>query len=241
MSNIEWLEWDSNFFGLRIGKKVIKDFEHDFNPDGFHEEAKRNYDLVYIMSFNKLISPEKFHSIDIELIDIQIEMSMPFKPLQGHDFNILSSPTDQELIECYRIAEEVSSVSRFSKEPLIGISKAKSLYRAWVDNAIEKKIADGILIHKSNEFIKGIHIVKTDLTKNAGYCSMIGVKKEDAHKGIGKALWEQARRYWTAQKNIEKCHVVFSLTNIQSMQFHINIGFNSIEEIRYIYHYRNNG
>lgn len=241
MSLIEHLIWDSNFFELNIGRYIVDD-ECNFDPVRFREEAKQKYDLVYVFCTKKMLSLNKALEANLDLVDIIMTMSMPLKKnnYQDNGFDCKTSLTQDEINGCYEIAEQTSVVSRFYNEPLIGPEKAKALYRKWIDNSLSKSFGDGILIEKSNEIITGIHTIKTNQSEKTGFCSLIGVNKDYKGLGIGKNLWKQAFGYWTLFGDIDRCMVPFSLKNIESFNFHLKIGFNKIEEIKYIYHYRNN-
>ena len=241
MPLIEKLIWDSNFFEINIGRYIIDD-ECNFNPIKFQEEAKHNYDLVYVFSYQNMLSLSKVFDAKLDLVDIILTMSMPLIKNNYSDnvFDLRTDLTKDEIIGCYEIAEQTSVVSRFFNEPLIGQEKAKALYRKWIDNSLNNSFSDGILLTKSNEIITGIHVIKTDHNEKTGFCSLIGVNKNYKGKGIGKNLWEQAYGYWTLHDDINRCKVPFSLKNTESFNFHLKIGFNKIEEIKYIYHYRNN-
>lgn len=241
MSLIEKLEWDSHFFDINIGKSVIDD-EKKFDPIKFCEEAKEEYDLVYVFSCQNMISSQKAFDAKLDLVDIMITMSMPFDAnnytYSGCDFK--TKLTEDEIRECYEIAEQTSVVSRFHREPLIGPEKAKTLYRKWIDNSLNSSFNDGILVTRSEEIITGLHVIRTDHIEQTGLCSLIGVHNNYKGRGIGKSLWKQAFAYWKQYNNINKCKVPFSIRNIESFNFHLKIGFNKIEEIKYIYHYRKN-
>jgi hypothetical protein len=56
--------------------------------------------------------------------------------------------------------------------------------------------------------------------------------------GIGKKLWSQSFAYWANEKDIELIKSPFSIQNLESFNFHLKMGFNKIEETKYIYHYR---
>lgn len=241
MSLIEKLIWDTNFFEINIGRLHIHD-EHNFDPIKFNEEAIDNFDLVYVFSYQNMLPLSKVFLANLDLVDIIITMSMPFVKdnFTDNKFAFRTRLTKDEINECYEIAEEISVVSRFYNEPLIGPKKAKALYRKWIDNSLNNNFNDGILLAKSHEIITGIHVIKTDHNDQTGYCSLIGVKKDYIGKGIGKNLWEQANGYWTLNDKINRCKVPFSLKNIESFNFHLKIGFNKIEEIKYVYHFRNN-
>ncbi len=240
MPLIEKLIWDSNFFEINIGRSIIND-DRNFDPIEFREEAKHNYDLVYVFSYQNMLSKSKVFDANLELVDIMLTMSMPYVKTNYSDiaFDFRTNLTKNEIDGCYEIAEQTAVVSRFYNEPLIGPEKANALYRKWIDNSLNNTFSDGILLTKSGEIITGIHIINTDHNNMTGSCSLIGVKNEFKGIGIGKNLWDQAHGYWTLHEDINRCKVPFSLKNTESFNFHLKIGFNKIEEIKYIYHYRN--
>ena len=94
---------------------------------------------------------------------------------------------------------------------------------------------DSIIIN-NNDKIVGIHSIKTDSTNQIGHCSIIGVDPNIKGSGIGKKLWNDAFNYWKSNGSIQKCIVPFSLYNKPSFNFHLKMGFNLVEEIKYIYH-----
>ena len=97
-----------------------------------------------------------------------------------------------------------------------------------------------MFLEKNDGCISGIHLIKTDEKNMIVHCSLIGVNTFIRGKGIGKNLWNQAFGYWANEKEIKYCQVPFSLQNMASFNFHLKIGFNKVEEIKYIYHFRNN-
>ena len=92
--------------------------------------------------------------------------------------------------------------------------------------------------YKEAKEIAGLHIIRTDEKNKIGYTSIIAVDPDLKGRGIGKKLWQQAFNYWVNEKEIEYCKVPFSFRNIESFNFHLKMGFNIIEETKYIYHFR---
>lgn len=234
---IETLKWDSGFFGIKIGKTIL---DSRFNSDEFTALAKENnFDLVYLFRETKSLSVDEVAQKNISLVDIMITMSLELNITSDpgpFDFN--TSLNKKEIDECYEIAEDIAKVSRFYKEPLIGKEKAMKLYRKWIDNSLNGSFCDGILLNRSEGHIRGIHSVKTDLINGIGICSLIGTHPLHRGFGIGRNLWQQAFSYWSTQKNVTRCRVLFSLENMESFNFHLKMGFNKVESVRFIYHYR---
>lgn len=239
---IEKLIWDSEFFNCKIGRIIIHD-EKNFDPIKFKEQAiEENYELVYVFKYSEMLSWQKVIKADLDMVDIMLTMSKKFdkNEYMNMPYNLRTELNEKEIHECYYIAEQTSSVSRFYNEEKIGIEKTKALYRKWIDNAINASVADGLLLIKKENTVVGIHLIKTDEKYKTGYCSIIGVNPSFKGLGIGKNLWEQSYGYWANEKDIEQCKVPFSFQNAESFNFHLKMGFNKVEEIKYIYHYRNN-
>jgi dTDP-4-amino-4,6-dideoxy-D-galactose acyltransferase len=235
--DIETLNWDSVFFGIRIGRISV---DPSFNYDVFKELARKGkFDLVYVFREVQTVSDEVVIPSDLQLIDILVTMRQQLdskSEIVPVDFN--TSLNRDELNECYEIAESIAKVSRFYREPVIGKEKALSLYRTWVDNALNGSFCDGVIVSRVDGHIKGIHLIKTDTMNKTGTCSLIGTNPVYKGSGIGRDLWKQAFSYWLGKKTVTHCRVPFSLENMESFNFHLKMGFNSVESIRYIYHYR---
>ena len=114
-----------------------------------------------------------------------------------------------------------------------------ALYRAWVDNTLNKSFTNGMFIERDSESIIGLILVKTDNISQIGNCSIIGVDPQKISRGVGKELWDQSFGYWANESNIDTCTVSVSVQNQRSLNFHLKIGFDKISDIKYIYHWRN--
>lgn len=241
-NNIEFLEWDSTFFGIKIGKLIIEDEKH-FNYTSFLEDVKRNdYKFVYVFKLNKMLSWGNVLKSNLRLVDIQPTMSMKFDRdlYKEVKYQLNNELTKEDLLGSYKIAEETATVSRFYNEVLIGPLKTRELYRKWVDNALNKTFSDGLFLEKELDTVTGIHIIKTDLINKIGFFTLTGVNDNFKRQGLGKKLWIQSLGYWANESDIAIIKSPFSFQNSESLNFHLKMGFNKVEEVKYIYHYFNN-
>ena len=235
---IEPLNWDTDFFNLKIGKIEILN-RKDFKKLNLLDEETASFDLVYLFSYDGPISIETLSPYKIDLTDIMLTMSMPMKTHKvDHSIEFKTQLTDIELKECYHIASQIAEFSRFYKEPLIGPEKTIQLYHKWIDNALNQKFSDGIFVYKKHDRIIGLHIIKTDEINGHGIFTLTGVDKEFHGLGIGKKLWENSYSYWQENFKLSKIKSPFSLNNQGSFNFHLKMGFNNIDSVKYIYHLR---
>lgn len=237
---IQCLDWDTEFFAIKVGKIDILN-ENDFNINEFKNDASDEaYELVYVLTYGKMLSWKTIQNSGIELVDIILTMQKKFTKSNYHDndYKFLQELSKEELQGCYFIAEQTSKVSRFFKEIKIGPGLTKKLYRAWIDNTLNKSISDGLFIEKRNNTVAGIHIIKTDIKNKVGYFTLTGVDPSYKRMGIGKKLWMESFAYWAKESDIEIIKSPFSFQNMESFNFHLKMGFNKIDEIKYVYHYR---
>jgi GNAT superfamily N-acetyltransferase len=235
---IDYLKWDSDFFNLKIGRIEVSN-KLKFNKLDFSKSDIMSYDLVYLFSYDGPINSESFLPNRLDLVDIMLTMSKPFEADElEQSIEFRTELTNSELIECYEIARQTSVVSRFYKEPLIGKEKTIELYHKWIDNSINQKFSDGIFVYKHEGRIIGIHIIKTDVQKGNGIFTLTGVHNDFQGMGIGKRLWKNSYLFWQSNYNLTQIISPFSLNNTGSFNFHLKMGFNKIESIKYIYHLR---
>lgn len=241
MRQIDILNWDSDFFKMKIGEVKIGEGSF-FNSSRFLLEVEcEKLDLVYIVKYGEYLSDKLCNELDVTLTDTILKMSRSdvSSPEISRTVQLEKLLSKDDLEGCYEIAGQICEVSRFYKEPLIGKFKAIELYHKWIDNSISGQFCDGILLEKSHERVQGIFVVKTNLVSGFGECSLIGVNKEDKGLGIGTKLWKQAIEYWQSI-GVYKYAVNFSLQNRASFNFHLGMGFNKLEEVKHIYHFRKN-
>jgi len=238
---IEKLVWDSDFFNLNIGKC---DLINKVAPSDFYNKAREdNYDLIYLINHDKVLSGLEIKLYDVYLMECMIIASIPspnsvispiMSPTYANNFTTIESLTPTELIECYNIAEQISSVSRFNNDKLIGINKTKELYRKWLDTFNMPN--HNLFIEKKDDKIIGMLLIKTDVENKTGEITLIGVDNNLKRGGIGNKLMNQAFAFW-ATKNVTTIKTTYSLQNKPSVNFHNKLGFTKIEDIKFIYHY----
>lgn len=235
------LNWDTVFFGLKIGKVNIN-HDDEFDWRSFKEAAiAEKFDLIYVFKFQNMLPWELVLKADLALVDIHLTMVKKFKrdDYLNIPYDFRTELNEMEKRECYRIAEETSVVSRFNKEKKIGPIITKQLYRKWLDNALNKSFSDGLFLDKESDSVSGIHLIKTDFVNKIGYFTLTGVNSDIKRMGVGKKLWMQSFAYWANESEIETIKSPFSFQNTESFNFHLKMGFDKIEEIKYIYHFRN--
>lgn len=222
---VKKLQWDSDFFDLNVGE-----INYDKNFQDSENEA--DFDLIYI------IATEDFQ---LDLLDFEntfSETKIIFtKTVVGHDlkaepiFKFEAVKMNIELL--YELAYESGKNSRFLLDPRIDEIYFKRLYKAWIDNSINKKFADDILVYFEENQLKGFISYKTEIiTMSVG---LIAINASFQNKGIGAKLLKHLENL-AFESGIAQIKIPTQLSNIQACNFYKKQGF-TIKEQTYIKHF----
>jgi len=235
---IDYLNWDSNFFGLTVGKvdlsvitnsKILNKFRKSIN--------KIDYDLVYIYTgINQLPFPN-LDKVILEFVDTQLYLKMDMlSEIKLLEYELITEdniPENVKINDLYKISDEVAPFSRFYHDPKISKNKVVELYRNFIRNSLNGSFGEGLILDYNN---KGevIGLFSLDTIGGVGKEILIGVKESYRGKGSGERLFYKGLNYWK-DKGVQEIKTIVSARNIKSLNFHLKLGF-SIYKISNIYH-----
>lgn len=218
---IQFLEWDSNFFGCKIGKLDYT----GLRKDSFKFEDIKSFDLVYIFSDEKL-DYNKLFDVKIKFQKLTEKKNFPNKITEFDS----SKHSYEELLD---LAYLSGHDSRFLKDPFFGEKAFKNLYKAWIDKSIEDHKTK-ILIYFDQNRIIGFVTYKKDIDN--AVIELIAVSENTQGKGIGFKLISAVEANLNPSTNL---FVSTQETNNIAMEFYVRNGFRIFDK-KYIYHYAKN-
>ena len=131
---IRTLQWDSDFFRLRIGRADILSAEDALFLAAQHEELKQQFDLLYIFDSNNI----GFTANGALLVDEKILYSKPCEPRkQYNDISFFKQATPSD--DLYRLALVSGGYSRFKLDERLPQGSYERLYTRWIENACPKE------------------------------------------------------------------------------------------------------
>jgi dTDP-4-amino-4,6-dideoxy-D-galactose acyltransferase len=222
---IKKLEWDSEFFNLKIGEINIgiEEFEIDDN----------SYDLLYVKSKNEinLVSKEYKNTFADQILtyikDVETPIENDFKGVMPFDENKFS------IEKLYELSYVGGKYSRFNLDERFDNEKFKKLYRVWIDNSLNGKNADELLVYQENDELIGFVTYKID--NDVATYHLLAVSPEHQGRKIGIKLFD-----YVAHKmhkiNIKKLMIPTQKSNIGACYIYEKLGYKIIEE-KYIKHY----
>jgi dTDP-4-amino-4,6-dideoxy-D-galactose acyltransferase len=228
---IETLEWDSNFFKQKIGKVQIQKFEENQAEEIKQEIKLHGFDLVYLF-VNEIEAAEieALEAIGANLVDRKVTYYKKLSKTSENtpQFETFEGQVTPKLLE---LALASGHKSRFFMDPRTR-PYFPELYRLWIQNSVNKEVADEVLVSKHHDEISGFVTLKKD--GNNGSIGLIAVDEKIRGMGIGKALLTAAES-WYISNHCEEATVVTQKDNEQACVFYEKAGY-SINNIQFVFH-----
>ncbi len=226
---VEYLDWDSNFFNLKIGK--IENYnELKTNINIIDIES---YDLIYFFNHSKSRNNIVNGCVNV---DIKITYSLPIKNFipvtqQKNKIETKQNFTEKEKSDLIKRTVESGIYSRFFIDKNFPNESFERLYEFWLISSLDS-VNKKIFFSKSKEEIIGILILNTSKVENV--IEILSVSETFRGQGIARDLIIEAYSY-SCQNNKKELKVATQFNNFTACKFYENFGFKKINEIE-IYH-----
>lgn len=221
------LDWDTNFFGFKVGKIVLQNNLIDESL-----LVNNDYKLLYLFS-NVALSDELVKKYNLFLADEKIDL---ITSISGLTFN---KTPNENLVELTKLDENLLDLayqsghySRFKVDANFKNKEFEKLYCAWIEQSITHKNAEKVMGFLVNNKIVGFITIGL---KNDAYCiGLIAVDETHRSLKIGKQLLAYVFNY-AKSKEISFVTLTTQKQNQGAMKFYLQNGF-SINHTTYIYH-----
>lgn len=231
---IQALEWDSNFFGIKVGKLDLTTLSGDDMLRGVSEINKSDCKLIYVFAAHDeaKIKETLLKSGGI-LRDEKVTFSMDVRGFK-HQLSsfVRSCKGEQMSSEFEYLAFEAGRYSRFRADEQIPRKKFEELYSLWMVNSLNGSFAKEVFIWEEDKAKLGM--VSLGVKNNEGWIGLIAVSELHRGKAIGKYLIHQVIDYCQKQ-GIKILNVQTQLENRGSCAFYEKVGF-KISNIEDVYH-----
>ena len=224
------LNWDSDFFGLKIGR-------HDYSSENIGAlldlMKKEEFDVVYVFSENPLNENMDLNSkFEINLVDQKVVYAKKPHDYEQENSEVIFTAFGENYEKLYELALEAGQESRFLKDPLFGRKNFEKLYAIWIKYSVNRSIAAEVLITKDDKEVTGL----LTLGEKAGRADigLIAVDSAFRGSGLGRKLI-QASEKWAIENEYEEIQVVTQKENKRACTFYESLGFKE-DSITYIYH-----
>lgn len=236
MPLIEHLEWDSDFFGYKIGRLIPERLSLDDAAELRREMSARGFRCVYAFLDNGGIDSVRAAAEGrMILSDIRIVYELDaerFFSARSSDpkIKLLDEPNAADLDILRKIAREISGVSRFSFDPLFA-PKAPAMYELWVENIVRDP-QGAIIAARSGDVVSGF----IGCVSRGDEAELVLVGVDDAMRGAG--LGGQlvfATTLYLLRRGAKKIRVKTQLRNLPANRLYQRNGF-VVSDVKLIYH-----
>lgn len=231
--DIEILNWDSNFFNIKIC--AIKGTISDANEltEVLQELKKLNIKLSYYSSVIPLNELQHFSELyDIYLVDKKITYLKKINKNIPYVKSVTEYKRDYPEDALIALAIQSGIYSRFNVDKKIGRIKYEELYKEWIINSVNKKLAKEVLVYEENGIIAGF--ITLGEKKSIADIGIIAVDSDYRGRGIGQSLMTSAEN-WFANNSFNQIQVVTQGNNLPACKLYERCGY-TIDKIEYFYH-----
>ena len=230
LMEIRTLEWDSDFFGLRIGRADLQTAEDAIELTKQQENLKLQFDLLYIFDLNNVC----FSAEGVRLVDEKILYSKPCEPRkQFPEISLYKDAQPNE--DLYRLALVSGGYSRFKLDKRLPKGSYERLYNRWIENACPKEGTNKqILIFKDAQNVaRGM--ITIDYQGELGHIGLVAVDIDVQHQGIGGKIMSTLDGY-LFERGIKTLEVPTQKANTDACRWYEKNGF-TIQSVTQIYHW----
>lgn len=227
---IRALQWDSDFFGLRIGRADIFTTEDALSLASQYNELKQQFDLLYVFDPNNV----GFDAGGARLVDEKILYSKPCEARKQYpeiSFYQAAHPND----DLYRLALVSGGYSRFKLDERLPKGSYERLYTRWIENECANR-GGGKMVFVFSDEAEGIRgMITVDYSSELGHIGLVAVDPDTQHHGIGYKIMSTLDGY-LYQKGVKTLKVPTQKANTDACRWYEKNGF-TIQSITPIYHW----
>jgi dTDP-4-amino-4,6-dideoxy-D-galactose acyltransferase len=228
---IEHLSWDSQFFGLKVGRAVFSRLSEEELASICKEKQEGLYAAVYLFSgLPADASHEKLEQAGCKLYDIK-------RTYYKDKLNNLAMPegclsyTGPLTPELLALAIDSGHKSRFRNDSRLQ-HKASELYTLWIEKSLSRQIADEVIVCLEAGKIQGF--VSLAVKNGTGKIGLIAVDANCRGRGLGRKLMQAAESYY-ASAGAANAEVVTQQDNTGACRLYESSGYLRHTDV-FVYH-----
>lgn len=228
---IELLPWDSEFFGLPIGRVIPTKLSEELATRLLQEALRAGLQCLYFEASPDdpmtVIIAEKY---DFSLVDVRVVLEHPFdrRPAPAPRYLlppelIVNAPREDELPRLREISAQISYTSRFTFDQKFVRGASERLYHIWIEKACQGW-ANRVLVARWHEAGEAAGLIACALRDRTAHIQLAGVHLEHRQRGVGTAL-VQAALDWARARQTHSMQVITQARNVPAQRLYQQMGF----------------
>jgi ribosomal protein S18 acetylase RimI-like enzyme len=227
----ELLLWDSEFFGLPIGRVIPSHLDEGSITTLLAEGQAEGVRCLYFEAdSNDPVTVAVAERHGFHLVDVRVVLEHPFdhRPAPAPRFPIsaelvIGPPRDDELGRLQDISAQIGLTSRFSFDKNFGVERSERLYRLWIEKAIQG-MADVVLVARWQPTGDAVGLITCTLRDRTAHIQLAGVHFDHRQRSVGTGLVQVALD-WAKVQGAHKMQVVTQARNVPAQRLYQQMGF----------------
>ncbi len=227
---VERLVWDSDFFGLRIGRACISSEEEAMTLAGGRKHLEEDYDLLYVFTSHGMRFPDD----KAKLVDEKVVFSLSKVASSEVNPNVELWDVNKGVTdELLHLALVSGKYSRFKLDDSLPSGSYERLYSRWIEQSVNHMIATEVFCYMVNDMPRGL--VTLDRNNGNGTIGLVAIHEDFQYQGIGSAMTQHVIRY-AQEWHCLKLSVATQHNNNPACRLYKKNGF-EVESVTDVWHW----
>lgn len=228
--DINRLDWDSGFFGLRIGSVSINSEEECLALAEQKALVQNDFDLVYVLACHSLnvILP------DARLVDEKVVYKLSDTFYSESNHNVILWDSDMGVTDdLLHLALVSGKYSRFHTDDGFPVGSYERLYFRWIEQSVNRVLATKVFCYFEDGVPRGL--ITLDEKDNYGSIGLVAIHEDFQSRGIGTAMMKHVIGQMHVA-HIQKLYVTTQAANTPACRLYEKCGF-QVESVTDIWHW----
>lgn len=226
---IALLDWDSQFFGLKVGKTESEFLEPNKIPELKLQMNEKGIDLLYLFLGSPIVQGKEEN---LMLLDRKVTFTKNVSNLELLNSEV-TEYADSLTDDLINLAIQSGHESRFKKDLRL-LHKFESLYQNWLKKSLTGELADKVFVYKDLNSNRIVGFITASCKNRIGKIGLIAVNENHRGKGIGTMLLQKAED-WFREQEATRIEVVTQSDNKSACGLYEKNNYH-IKSTVYIYH-----
>jgi dTDP-4-amino-4,6-dideoxy-D-galactose acyltransferase len=235
----KYLDWDSRFFGVRIGQVQGSRLDSEFLRRVIDYAQRESLECLYFLADFDANTIHLAEQADFHLVDVRLTLEA--RPgdidLTGHSDDLVRQALPQDIPLLRDIAASSHTDSRFYKDPNFSRHLCDEMYRVWIEKSCTGG-AEVVLVANHDSRPAG-YISCHVHAGGQGQIGLVGVAPDARNMGIGRMLLQRAL-CWFHGRRIAEVIVITQGSNVGAQRLYQKSGFRS-RNLQLWYHFWRSG
>ena len=235
--HVQSLAWDSEFFGFGVGRLIGSIESTAALSRALQDANEQGFRLVYRQcEHSDIVSHQRCLEIGGRFVDAKrtYSLSLVDVPPTSTMSAVLADSSPCSRRQLRSLAWQSAEFSRYRVDADMPRGSWRRMYSAWVENSLNGKLADAVLVVHVDEN-RERPIIGMITVSHSGTIGLLGVAERWRGRGIGRRLL-QAAEYQCRMSGCTQLTVVTQSDNTPACRAYESVGYTLTDE-QSIFHF----